>query len=816
MSSDQARRLWHTFPLAAQALAEVGPDLIDLFVPGVALVKRAAAFTLDRSDWLPRLREIVKRRAALPPDPNLQQSALFEQYTQVVRTLAQQRPLLLILDDLQWADGGSTSLLFHLGKRIAGSRVLIVGAYRPEEVALGRPASSPPQAGGIEGGRERHPLEPVVNEFKRHFGDIVVNLGQAGERRFVDALLDADPNRLGDGFRETLYHQTSGHPLFTVELLHGLQERGDLVQDQEGRWTEGASLDWEKLPARVEAVIAERIGRLPKMLRETLTVASVEGETFTAEVLARVREVDDLEVVERLSGDLDRRHRLVRAQGLQPLESGHLSRYRFHHILFQRYLYNSLDPVERAHVHWAVGNALEALYEGEKAETIAGVAPQLARHFQEAGIAEKAIDYLRQAGERALRMSAHEEAIAHFTHGLALLEALPETPERAQRELALQVGLGLSLQSIKGFADPAVGHIFGRARELCRQAGETPQLFPVLTLLHMFYSNRGEIQTGYEIGEQSLKLAEQIQDPVLVTVAHWQLGAELFFIGKLAEAQVHLEQTIAFYDSQQHQHLAYRYGLDPGVMSLSVISCMLWMRGYPEQAVRQVQEALALAWELSHPPTLAMVHVWYGIIHGFYRDWPRVQEAAETIIQISTAHGFRYWLSAGLTVRGWALAGQGQTEEGIAQVREGIATTRATGAELLVPNSLAMLADACGKAGRVEEGLAALAEALATTRRTGERWSEAEVHRLEGELLRMQGADEAEVEACFQRAIDLARQQQAKSFELRAVMGLCRLWQEQGKREKARKRLADVYDWFSEGFDTPDLQEARSLLEALS
>ncbi|MBN1813877.1 MAG: AAA family ATPase, partial [Anaerolineae bacterium] len=813
---DQAHRLWHTFPLAAQALVEAGPDLIDLFVPGAALVKRAAAFTLDRPGWLPRLRDLVKRKATLPPDPNLQQSALFEQYTQVVRTLAQQRPLLLVLDDLQWADGGSTSLLFHLGKRIEGSRALIVGAYRPEEVALGRPTPSPPQAGGIEGGRERHPLEPVVNEFKRHFGDIVVSLGQAGDRRFVDALLDTEPNRLSDTFRETLYRQTRGHPLFTVELLRGMQERGDLIQNQQGRWTEGPALDWEKLPARVEAVIAERIGRLPQRLQDTLAVASVEGETFAAEVVARVRGIDEQEVVGRLSGELDKQHRLVRAQGLQPLENGHLSRYRFRHILFQRYLYNSLDPVERAHLHRAVGIALETLYEGEKPEEIAAVVPQLARHFQEAGIVEKAVDYLRQAGERALRMSAHGEAIAHFTRGLELLETLPEAPERARRELALQVGLGLSLQATKGFAAPEVGRAFGRARELCRQVGETPQLSPVLAMLHIFYSTGGELQTGYEIADQFFGLAEQTKDPLLVALGHWHLGVESFFLGELTEAQAHLERMIAFYDPQQHQHLAFHYGLDPGVMSLSVISCMLWMRGYPEQALRRIQEALALTQKLSHPPTLAMVHLWIGTVHGLRRDWPRVRDAAETCIHISTEHGFRYWLSGGLTIRGWALAGQGQTKEGIAQIREGIAISRATGAELQVPIAYAMLAEACGKAGQIEEGLAALTEALTTTHRTGERWSEAEVHRLKGELLWMQGADEAEAETCFQRAVQVARQQQAKSFELRAVMSLCRLWQEQGRREEARRRLADVYDWFSEGFDTPDLQEARSLLETLS
>jgi DNA-binding SARP family transcriptional activator len=479
ITREHARRLWNTLPFAAQALVEAGPDLIDTFVPGTALVERAVACAPGPVDWLTRLNELVKRKATGLGAPSPQQSDLFEQYTKVLKALARQGPLLLVLDDLQWADAGSISLLFHLGRQLAGSRILIIGAYRPEEVALGRDG-------------ERHPLEPVVNEFQRHFGDIAVNVDQAESRDFVEAFLDSEPNRLGLPFREMLYRQTRGHPLFTIELLRGLQERGDLVQNSEGRWIEGPALDWETLPARVEAVIAERIGRLPQPLRDALQAASVEGETFTAEVVARVRAADEREMVGRLSGELDRRHRLVRAQGILRMDSQRLSRYRFRHILFQKYVYNSLDKVERVHLHEAAGTALEALY-GEGAEEIAAIAPQLAWHFQEAGITEKAIDYLRQAGDRAVRLSANEEAIAHFTRGLALLETLPDTPERAQGELALRLALAAPLQATRGYAAPEVGHVYARARQLCQQIGDTPQVFPTLWLLNSFYGNSAKV-----------------------------------------------------------------------------------------------------------------------------------------------------------------------------------------------------------------------------------------------------------------------------------------------------------------------------------
>jgi len=412
MGREQARRLWRILPLAVQALVEAGPDLIDLFVSGAALLQRAEAFTPwpGGADWLPRLEELVQRRAIAPGDPNLQQSALFEQYTRVVGALAGQRPLLLVLDDLQWADGGSISLLFHLGRRIEGRRILIVGAYRPAEVALGRLSASSGQS-------ERHPLEPVVNELTRQYGEIKVDLGETEDWHFVEAFLDSEPNRLGDNFRETLYRRTRGHALSTVELLRDMQERGDLVQDSEGRWVEGQALDWEALPARVEAMIAERIGRLAEPARELLQAASVEGETFTAEVVARALGANEREMVQQLSR-LDREHRLVSAQGIRRRDGQSLSRYRFRHILFQRYLYNSLSEAEQVYLHDDVGTALEALY-GVGTEEIAAIAPQLARHFQEAETAEKAADYFSQAGDRARRLYAHQEAVDHYQQAIA-------------------------------------------------------------------------------------------------------------------------------------------------------------------------------------------------------------------------------------------------------------------------------------------------------------------------------------------------------------------------------------------------------------
>lgn len=802
---EQARRLWNMLPLAVQTLVETGPDLIGTFLPGAPLAGRATAMgtmTPMGVEWLPRLQELARRETTLPSRVSLQQGDLFEQYTRVLRRLAQERPLMLALDDLQWVDVGSAGLLFHLGRRIEGSRILIVGAYRPAEVAARR-------------GDERHPLAPALNEFKRRWGDTEVNLEGIEGRQFVNAFLDAEPNRLGVAFRESLYRQTGGHPLFTVELLRGMQERGDLIQDEEGWWMEEPMLDWETLPARVEAVIAERIGQLPNSLRRALAAASVEGETFTAEVAARVQGADVRETVESLSNELDRRYRLVQAQGIQRVGTERLSLYRFRHVLFQRYLYNGLDVVERAHLHEAVGTALETLYGGAETAPVAG---QLAWHFQEAGAVEKAVEYLRQAGERAARLSAHQEAIAHYRRGLALLESLPEAGgeerrlERDRMELALRVGLVVSLQAIEGYGNPELDRVYTRARELCRRMGTTPQLLPVLSHLVILYSNRGEHRAAREIAQQYLDLAERTGNSASIASAHYVLGWHMVILGEFAQARTHLERALALYNQQQHRSLALLYGHDFGVAARLFLSWALWFLGYPEQALRQGQEGLSLAQELSHAFSLARAHGLLCVLHALRRDVRSVEEFARTCACLSAEQGFPYWAVFGTFHHGWVLVQQGRAEEGVEEMSQSIVDAKTVGATVGYTLRLALLAEAHGRAGRAREGLALLAEAMEASRCTGERVYEAEICRLRGEQLRQ----EAEAETCFHEAIQVARQQGAKSWELRGTTSLCRLWRRLGKREQARRRLAEIYNWFTEGFDTPDLQEARTLLNELA
>jgi predicted ATPase len=375
-----------------------------------------------------------------------------------------------------------------------------------------------------------------------------------------------------------------------------------------------------------------------------------------------------------------------------------------------------------------------------------------------------------------LQRSANMEAVAHLTKGLELLSTLPDTPERVQQELAMQTTLGPALVAIKGFAAPEVLRAYARARELCQQAGETPQVFQVLRGLWYFYLMRSELRTALELGEQLLTLAQQVGDPVLGVEAHYALGLTFNYLGKFADAQTHLAQGIALYNPLQHPTHAVRYGQDPGVACRAYGAANLWWLGYPEQALQWSHEALRLARELAHPFSLGFALFLTSWVPQFRREGLLTHERAEAAIALAAEHRFAVFGAGGTIFRGWALAaqsielgpGQEPREEGIAQLQQGMAAWRATGAEALRPYYLALLAEASGKRGQVEEGLHLLAEALAVANDTGEcRW-DAELHRLKGELLLARSAElHAEAETCFRQALTIAHGQQAKSYELR-------------------------------------------------
>jgi predicted ATPase len=443
----------------------------------------------------------------------------------------------------------------------------------------------------------------------------------------------------------------------------------------------------------------------------------------------------------------------------------------------------------------------------------------IAHHYTEAACHEEAVPYWQRAGQRAIERSAHVEAVAHLTQGLDVLMTLPDTRDRDRHELALRLALGTALSVTKGWPAPEVGQAYSRAQHLCQQLGETAQLSPVLWGLGNFHVVRGEPQTARELGEQLLTLAQQHQGPTYFLAAHFMLGNALTMLGALEPAITHWEQTFALYDPQQHQVLTSLLSADPGVFSLAFASHTLWLRGYPDQALMRSRQALELAQHLSHPFSLALAHCYAAMLHQFRREPRLVQQQAEAAMSLCTEQGFTYYLAWATLMQGWALSAQSAdraNEDAVAQVRQGFADLLATGGGIRETYYRALLAEAASSTGKSEEGQQLLTEAVAVVQRTGERYWEAELYRLQGDVLgqNAEWLQREGAEAHFLRALEVARGQQAKSLELRAAMSLGRLWQEQGKRDDARTLLVLVYNWFTEGFDTADLQEAKALLDA--
>jgi predicted ATPase len=487
--------------------------------------------------------------------------------------------------------------------------------------------------------------------------------------------------------------------------------------------------------------------------------------------------------------------------------------YRFKHALIQDAAYQSLLKSTRQQYHQRIAQVLATHFP----ETAATQPEWLAHHYTEAGLAEHAISYWQRAGEHARERSAPLEAIRHCTTGIALLQTLPETPARTQQAVTLHLALGAALQMGKGHGAPEVEHAYTQAYALCQQVGETPALVPVLFGLWVYYFVRSQLHMARELGDTLLRLAQRADDPALAVLAHQALGLTSFFLGALSAARQHLEEGIARYTPDQRRTPAFRLGLDPGVACRAFAAFTLWLLGYPAQALARLHEALALAHALAHPHSLAHARVHAAFVSQWRRDVPAAHGHAEALLTLATAQGFPEWAALGTIMRGWALALQGQGEAGLAQLRQGIAAVRATGSAQNVPYDCTLLADVAARLGHVEDGLQALAEAHTVVEQHEDRMWEAEVARLRGVvLLRQPGTPQAEAEAWLQRALDVARRQEAKSLELRAAMSLSRLWQQQGKRDEARELLAPVYGWFTEGFDTADLREARALLEELS
>jgi predicted ATPase len=552
-----------------------------------------------------------------------------------------------------------------------------------------------------------------------------------------------------------------------------------------------------------------------------LEAASVAGVEFSAAAVAAGVNLEELDVEERCAA-LARREQFLQARGTAEWPDGTVAaRYGFIHAVYQEGVYERVPAGRRVWLHQRIGARQEAGYGAQARE----IAAALAVHFERGRDTRRAVQYLWQAGSNALQRSAHQEAIIHLTRGLALLQTLPDTPERLLHELVLHASLGTPLIATKGWAAPEVATAYRRAQALWERLGETPQHCWVLYGLCAWHAMRAEWQTARALMERVLALAQRVHHPTLCMHAHLGLGGILYCLGAFAAVRAHVDQGLALYDPQTHNPAVSDAVHDPEAVGHCVAAGALWHLGYPEQARQRLDAALTRAQELAHPFTQAQVFYYATMFALVRREVQVAGEWADALITLATAQGFPFQLAGGMLCRGRVLIEQGRHEEGMRQIRQSLAAQRATRAEAGQPYALAFLARAYGQAGQGHKGQQVLDEALTLVHRTGERCYEAELYRLKGELLLQEGKSPkaqsleqrlAEAEQSFRQALAVARRQQAKSLELRAAMSLSRLWQQQGKLAEARELLAPIYGWFTEGFDTADLQDAKALLEELA
>ena len=762
--------------------------------------------------WLvqmPALLGAAELEALQPRVLGATRERMLRELGEAVEALTVEHPLILVLEDLHWSDYATLDLASWLAQRREPARLLLLGTYRPVEVIV-----------------HGHPLKAVKQELARHRQGVELPLELLSEADVAQYLTlrfaaGVPPAASLQELARAIHRRTDGQPLFMVTVVDALVQQKWLVEG-ERRWEARAGIEVATLqvPASLQQLVEQQLEQLTPEDRRILEAASVAGLEWSAAAVAAGLAAE-VEAIDERCAALARRGQLLQASGSEEWPDGTVAgRYQFRHTLYQQVVYERVPAGRRMQLHRRIGMQEEGGY-GEQAGEHAA---ELATHFEQGRECGRAVRYRRQAAENALRRAAYREAIDHLSRGLAMLSRLPDALERARQELDLQLALGQTLTVTQGPGAPTVQSTYARAEELSREIGDMPQRVAVLRGLRRMYQGRGEPRAAYPLAEEFLSLAEQTQDLTLLIEAYMALGGASFYLGEVAAAHAHLERSLSLYACQPPRAHVFPSGQDLGVLSLTYDAMALWMLGYPDQALEGSRRALNLAEEVAQPWSLAMATGYAAFVHVLRGDLQAALEQAEATIQLATEQGFPSWVARAMMLQGWALAEQGQGEDGLAQIQQGMAIWRASSHELAQPFWLALLAGQYGKAGQVEAGLSLLSEALALARTRELRLWEAELHRLQGELLLRQAVaktdtrtaqPEIAAQTCFRQALQIARRQHAKSLELRATMSLTRLWQKQGKKNAAYQLLTGCYNWFSEGFNTADLQEAKARLEQL-
>ena len=628
---------------------------------------------------------------------------MLRELAEALERLTAQQPLVLVLEDLHWSDPSTLDLLAVLARRREPARLLLIGTYRPPEVL-----------------RRAHPLHTLKQELQLHGHCVELPLTLLPEEAVATYLARRLPGLPQvDRLARLVHQRTEGNPLFMVALVDAWLTQGALLA-QDGAWALAAGVEalHDGVPDSLRQMIDMQLDGLSAAEQRVVEAASVAGVEFSAAAVAAglAQEAED---VDDWCTSLARRGQFLVAQGEQTWPDGTVAGgYRFAHALYQQVLYQRVSAAQRVRLHQRIGARLEA---GHGAQASA-MAAELAMHFGRGRDAQRAVQYLRQAGERSLERSAYVEAVAHLTRGLEVLQTLPDTPERSQHELDLLIAFSRALGATKGPAAPELEPVLTRAMALAQQVGKPSQHFAVLRARWSFHNVRSEHQAAQAVAEQLLDLAQRQHDPALLLGAHQALGVTLSNVGALAPARTHHEQVIALDDSQRHAppHTFPGSMRDCyGVTSRAMVTGPLWELGYPNQAVQRNQEALTMAHALAHPFILVEALRFSARLHALRREWPRAQEHAETLRALATEHGLARYVAFGAFFRGWALAAQGQGAEGIAQMHQSLDALGATGAVFGV--EMHALAEAYGQVGQVDEGLHLLAETTVRVGPTGGR-----------------------------------------------------------------------------------------------
>jgi urea ABC transporter urea binding protein len=745
------------------------------------LLDRLERYDLARPETVPLWAALLSlpsadRFAPLSLSPSRLREETFRTMLEWLHVRAARKPVLFSIEDLHWADASTLDFLGHFLAEGLHERILMVLTFRPEFQAPW-PALA-------------HQTSLALNPLSRR---------QVGE-----LMHKKTQGTVPEAVVQQVYDRAGGVPLFVEEFTQMVQESGMLGQ------AEGGAPATSVLPREVPATLHDLVmARLDHMQggRETAQLAATLGREFTYEMLAAVATVEE----PVLQADLAR---LVQAELLYVKGRPPRCTYVFKHALLEDALYNALVKGKRLQFHRRIAEVLEARFP----QTVATQPELLAHHCTEAGLTEKAVGYWLQAGLRSRERSAEIEAIGHLTRGLALLETLPESAERDVRELELLSPLGTAYIASRGYAAPEVGPVFRRARERCERVGQPPQLFALLLGIWEWHTVRSDLGLCMELAAEGMAFAERLNDPGMRMEALFMSAETLLYRGDFAAARDRFATAVTEYDDRSRTKFwAGHTGHNAGVTCRSNLAVCLWHLGYPDQALTVNRQMRQLARDIGHPFSVAYALHHTAWLYLLCRLGTEVQEAAQEEITIAADQGFALWSATGTFFKGAGMLVQGKREEALPLLLRGLDAFRASGAELTLPGQLCTLGDACTQAGRFAEARRALDEGLALAEKHDERFQQAELQRLKGELLLAESPDQAATaEACFRQAIDTARRQQSRAWELRATLSLARLWQRQGRAAEARAALAAIYGGYTEGFTTPDLVDAKALLDNLA